>query len=164
VSRKLGILAGGGVLPRLLVDMCREEGRAVFVLAFKGFTDTETLRDVEHDWVRLGEVGAALDALRKAGVEDLVLAGPVRRPSLAALRPDARALKFFARVGVFVSSVSTTFSPVLRLQRDSWENTNQTMPLTEILNAVPLSCMHWALPMSDRPLLCRTGWCWVWKR
>ena len=99
MSRKLGILAGGGVLPRLLVDMCREEGRAVFVLAFKGFTDTETLSDVEHDWVRLGEVGAALDALRKAGVEDLVLAGPVRRPSLAALRPDARALKFFARVG-----------------------------------------------------------------
>ena len=99
MSRKLGILAGGGVLPRLLVDMCREEGRAVFVLAFKGFTDTETLSDVEHDLVRLGAVGAALDALRKAGVEDLVLAGPVRRPSLAALRPDARALKFFARVG-----------------------------------------------------------------
>lgn len=99
MSRKLGILAGGGVLPRLLVDACRTENRAVFVLAFKGQTDPETTDDVEHAWVRLGAAGAALDLLRREAVEDLVLAGPIRRPSIADLRPDARALMFYARAG-----------------------------------------------------------------
>lgn len=96
---KLGILAGGGVLPRLVVASCREQARPVFVLAFEGYTDLETTRDVEHAWVRLGAAGKALRLLRDAEVEEIVFAGPIRRPSLADLRPDAYALKFFARAG-----------------------------------------------------------------
>ena len=99
VNRKLGILAGGGVLPQLIVAACRAQERPVFVLAFEGHTDVETTRDVDHAWVRLGTAGKALKCLRDTGVEDLVLAGPVRRPSLMDLRPDATALKFFARAG-----------------------------------------------------------------
>ncbi len=99
VSRKLGILAGGGVLPQLLVEACRTKERPVFVLAFKGYTNTDTTKDVDHAWVRLGAVGKALNCLRAAGAEDLVLAGPVRRPSLMDLRPDATALNYFAKAG-----------------------------------------------------------------
>ncbi len=99
MTRKLGILAGGGVLPQLLVEACRDQERAVFVLAFEGFTATETTHDVDHAWVRLGAVGTALKKLRDAAVDDLVLAGPIRRPSVADLRPDAQGLRFFARVG-----------------------------------------------------------------
>lgn len=99
MAGKLGILAGGGVLPRLVVASCREQARPVFVLAFEGYTDVETTQGVEHAWVRLGAAGAALRHLRDSGAEELVLAGPIRRPSLADLRPDAFALKFFARAG-----------------------------------------------------------------
>ncbi|MDD9907800.1 MAG: UDP-2,3-diacylglucosamine diphosphatase LpxI [Rhodospirillaceae bacterium] len=99
MTRKLGILAGGGVLPRLLVAACHTQERPVFVLAFEGYTDAETTQGVEHAWVRLGAAGKALKCLRDAGAEDLVLAGPVRRPSLMDLRPDATALKFFAKAG-----------------------------------------------------------------
>ena len=42
---------------------------------------------------------AGLALLRENKVRELVLAGGVRRPSLASLRPDWRAAKFFARVG-----------------------------------------------------------------
>ena len=69
------------------------------MLAFEGYTDAETTQGVEHAWVRLGAAGKALRCLRDAGAEDLVLAGPVRRPSLMDLRPDATALKFFAKAG-----------------------------------------------------------------
>jgi DUF1009 family protein len=99
VSRKLGILAGGGVLPQLLVEACRTKERPVFVLAFKGHTNMDTTKGVDHAWVRLGAVGKALKCLRDAGAEDLVLAGPVRRPSLMDLRPDATALNYFAKAG-----------------------------------------------------------------
>ena len=99
MNRKLGILAGGGVLPRLLVDACREQQRPVFVLAFEGFTESETTANVAHAWVRLGAAGKGLQCLRDAGVEDLVLAGPIRRPSMSDLRPDMTGLKLFARTG-----------------------------------------------------------------
>ena len=96
-SAKLGILAGGGTLPRRLVEACRDAGRPVFVVAFNGHAAAETVDGVAHQWVRLGAVGAALTALRDAEVEELVMAGPVRRPSLVELRPDVTAAKYLAR-------------------------------------------------------------------
>ncbi len=35
---KLGIVAGGGELPARLVEVCRANGREIFVLAFEGQT------------------------------------------------------------------------------------------------------------------------------
>jgi DUF1009 family protein len=96
---RLGILAGGGALPRRLVEAGRAQGRDVFVLAFDGHTDPATTEGVEHAWVRLGAAGTAVERLRGAGVVDLVMAGPVRRPSLAELRPDFYAARFLARIG-----------------------------------------------------------------
>jgi DUF1009 family protein len=52
-----------------------------------------------HAWIRLGAAGRGIELLREAGVEELVLAGAVRRPSLAALRPDRWTALFLARVG-----------------------------------------------------------------
>jgi DUF1009 family protein len=99
VARKLGILAGGGTLPQQLVEICQSSGRPVFVLAFEGQTAPATTRGVDHAWVRVGAVGTALEFLRGAAVEDLVMAGPVRRPSIAELRPDKMAFKILARAG-----------------------------------------------------------------
>jgi hypothetical protein len=97
---KLGVLAGGGQLPRQLVESCRRSGRPVFVVAFKGYTDPATVADgVEHVWTRLGAAGTAIKALRQAGCQELVMAGAVARPSLAELWPDATAARLLARVG-----------------------------------------------------------------
>ena len=43
--------------------------------------------------------GEGIDLLRANGVGELVLAGGVERPTVASLRPDWRAAKFFAKVG-----------------------------------------------------------------
>jgi DUF1009 family protein len=96
---KLGILAGAGELPARLVEACRGEGRAFFVIAFEGEADPAPLAGVPHAWVRLGAAGTAFKHLREEGVEELVLAGGIRRPTLAALRPDWRAAAFFAKAG-----------------------------------------------------------------
>ncbi len=95
----LGIIAGSGGLLRRLLDSCRAAGREVFVLALEGEADPATVETVPHAWCRIGGAAAGLDLLRASGVSELVLAGGVRRPSLAALRPDWRAAKFLARVG-----------------------------------------------------------------
>ncbi len=96
---KLGILAGGGPLPAQLIAACKASGRSLFVLAFKGETDPATVVDVEHAWIRVGAAGTGMELLRRAGCEELVLAGPVRRLSPASLRPDWRTLQFFAKIG-----------------------------------------------------------------
>ncbi|MGH6948843.1 MAG: LpxI family protein [Kiloniellales bacterium] len=97
---KLGILAGRGPLPRRLAELCRAEGRPVFLLAFDGQTDAETLADFEHAWIRLGAVGRGFELLRAAGVEELVMAGAMRRPALSELKPDLAGAAFIAKAGI----------------------------------------------------------------
>lgn len=97
---KLGIVAGGGALPRRLVETCRHQGRPYFVLCLEGFAEPEGLIDGPHAWVRMGAVGEAFRILRAAEVAEVVLAGPVRRPSLADLRPDWRGARLLAQAGL----------------------------------------------------------------
>ena len=96
---KLGILAGSGDLPARLIEACRETGRQHFVLAFEGEADETAIASAPHAWVRLGNAGRGFELLRENGVDEVVFAGAIRRPSVASLRPDWRAARFFARVG-----------------------------------------------------------------
>jgi UDP-2,3-diacylglucosamine hydrolase len=99
MAARLGIVAGGGGLPRRLVESCRAAGRDVFVLALEGAAEPATVGGVPHAWCRIGAAATGLALLRQNNVTELVLAGSIRRPSLAALRPDWRAAKLFARIG-----------------------------------------------------------------
>jgi UDP-2,3-diacylglucosamine hydrolase len=87
-SGKLGILAGGGTLPRAVADAAAASGRQVHILAFEGFCEPATVAGYAHDWIGLAKVGRLFAALRAAACVEIVLAGPVRRPGLAQLRPD----------------------------------------------------------------------------
>src|SRR5690606_15483423 len=82
-----------------LIDACRRDARDFFVLGFRGQTDERLLRGVPHAWSRLGATNAAIGILRKHGVGQLVMAGAIRRPTLAELRPDWRTIQVFARLG-----------------------------------------------------------------
>jgi hypothetical protein len=95
---KLGIIAGGGALPHHLIAACRAVEREVFVLALEGQADPTLTKGVLYDWNRVGAVGAGIEKLHAAGVKDLVFAGRVKRPSLAALRPDRKALAILAGI------------------------------------------------------------------
>jgi UDP-2,3-diacylglucosamine hydrolase len=99
MAGRLGILAGAGELPRRIIEACRAADRDFFVLAFKGEADPAILADVPHATVRLGAAGEGFRLLREAGVDELVFAGGLQRPSVTSLRPDWRAAKFFARIG-----------------------------------------------------------------
>ena len=95
----LGIVAGAGPLPAKVAAAARAAGRAVFVVGLEGFADPEMLAPYPHAIIRFGAVGRILAALRGHHCRDLVLIGPVRRPSLLDLRPDADAARLLARVG-----------------------------------------------------------------
>lgn len=90
---KLAILAGGGLLPQLIVGERTHHQQETFIIAFKGFTDPEWVVDHPHEWVRLGQLGKVLKTLRKQGIKKIVFAGHVRRPSWNQIRPDFQGLK-----------------------------------------------------------------------
>ncbi|HZS83721.1 MAG TPA: UDP-2,3-diacylglucosamine diphosphatase LpxI [Stellaceae bacterium] len=114
MAGKLGILAGSGDLPRRLIEACRAAGRPFFVLAFAGEADPAALIGVPHAVLRLGAAGDGFRLLRENGVEELVFAGAIRRPTVASLRPDWRAAKFFARIGYRALGDNGLLSAVIR--------------------------------------------------
>jgi DUF1009 family protein len=87
VPPRLGIVAGGGALPRQVVDAARAGGREVFVLALNGETDPRTTEGVPHAWHDGPDVSGIVATLRAAGCEEIVTAGPVGRPDFRALAP-----------------------------------------------------------------------------
>lgn len=99
MSPSLGILAGGGRLPGQVAAAAQAAGRRVFVIGLEGFADPAVLAPWPHEIVRIGAAGSILAALRAHDCRDLVLIGPVRRPSMLALRPDAEGARILARIG-----------------------------------------------------------------
>jgi DUF1009 family protein len=99
MPRRLGIIAGGGVLPAKVATAARAAGRGVFIVGLEGFADPAVLAPWPHEIRRLGAASRIIAALRENGCQDLVMIGPVRRPSLLDLRPDAEGAKLLARVG-----------------------------------------------------------------
>ena len=104
MARKLGILAGGGALPALIVNHCVWSRRPFFLVALDGQCDPDLTTPIAghlipHITLRIGAAGAAIKNLRREGVEELILAGAIRRPTLSELRPDLWTLRFLARTG-----------------------------------------------------------------
>ena len=71
----LGIIAGGGDLPRAVAQSARADGRDVFVVALRGMCG-DWVEEFPHEWVSLGEPGQALKALDGADAERCPAGGP----------------------------------------------------------------------------------------
>ena len=95
----LGILAGGGELPLRVARAARDAGRPVFAVVLSGWGEPERWAGLPHAVERPGAAGRILSRLRAERVRQLVLAGRARRPSVAALRPDAVGMRIVARIG-----------------------------------------------------------------
>ena len=95
----LGILAGGGRLPAQVAAAAQAAGRAVFMVGLEGFAEPAVLAPWPHEIARIGAAGRIIGALREHGCKEIVLVGPVRRPSLLDLRPDAEGARILARIG-----------------------------------------------------------------
>jgi DUF1009 family protein len=93
----LGIVAGGGELPRAIAHSARDAGRPVFVLGLAGLTDG-WIEDFPNETVALGELGRAFRAFRAHDCSDITLAGKVQRPKFSEIRLDARAMLAAPRV------------------------------------------------------------------
>jgi DUF1009 family protein len=93
----LGIIAGGGDLPRAVADSASRSGREIFVLALRGSADG-WVENYSHQWVGLGEPGKGIKALRAAACADVLLVGRVDRPKFSELKLDTKGILSAPRV------------------------------------------------------------------
>lgn len=96
-EKKIGLIAGGGLLPTSIVEKLREEGISFHVVSFKGQPKpTGEIEAEYHTEVNLGAVGKVLKTFKKQGVTHVVMAGFLSKPSLFDVRPDLTGLKILA--------------------------------------------------------------------
>jgi UDP-2,3-diacylglucosamine hydrolase len=93
----LGVVAGGGELPRAIAESARDAGHNVFVLALRGSSE-DWVSEFSHEWVALGETGKAFKALHAANVGNVLLAGKVERPKFSDIRLDTKSVMLAPRV------------------------------------------------------------------
>jgi DUF1009 family protein len=119
----VGIIAGSGDLPIKLVNACRQQGREVFIVAFEEQTDPDTVDNVPHIWIKLGALGKAFDALRTAGVQEIVMAGKINRPKLSSLQPDMVSARLLKHIGtkLFTGDNSLLTSIIAFLETEGFQ-------------------------------------------
>ena len=99
--KKLGIIAGGGSIPKMLVEHCRKINRPFFVIAIEGNADKSWVNEnVPHLWIRIGQAGTGFKKLHDEKVEEVIMIGTIKRPSFFDLIPDMRTTAFFAKIGM----------------------------------------------------------------
>ncbi|MGE4350947.1 MAG: LpxI family protein [Bdellovibrionales bacterium] len=97
---KLGILAGGGTAPSQIIQACQASGRPFFVFCLKGYADPELGTGHDHAVVALGEIRKVKDLCAREKIEEMVMIGGVRRPSIAEIKPDWLAVKLLTKIGL----------------------------------------------------------------
>lgn len=97
---RLGLIAGNGRFPFLLLDAARAHGLTVVVAAIKEETDPEMNERAARDpdthvhWLSLGELSRLIETFQSEGVTRAVMAGQVRHKQIfSAIRPDWRLAK-----------------------------------------------------------------------
>src|ERR1700736_1726660 len=103
---KLGLIAGNGRFPFLLLDAARAAGREVVVAAIKEETDPvmneRAARDsgVTVHWLSLGELSRLIGTFQRAGVTEAVMAGQVKHKQIfSSIRPDWKLAKLLMQLG-----------------------------------------------------------------
>ena len=100
---KLGLIAGNGRFPFLVLEAAKEQGHQVTVIATKG----EAFKDLDEaagaagaviHWISIGEIGTCIRLLKDAGASHAVMAGQVKHTKIfgGGIRPDATAMAILA--------------------------------------------------------------------
>src|SRR5579872_6140046 len=94
-KEKLGLIAGNGKFPFLVLDAARAQGYDVVVAAIKEetFPEIESKGTAVH-WLSLGDLSKLIETFQREGVRRAVMAGQVKHKQIfSSIRPDWRLAK-----------------------------------------------------------------------
>jgi UDP-2,3-diacylglucosamine hydrolase len=95
-KEKLGLIAGNGKFPFLVLDAARAQGYEVVVAAIKeeAFAEIESRGAIVVHWLSLGELSKLIETFQREGVHRAIMAGQVKHKQIfSSIRPDWRLAK-----------------------------------------------------------------------
>jgi DUF1009 family protein len=95
-AEKLGLIAGNGKFPFLILDAARAQGLEVVVVAIKEETapEIESRGALSVHWLSLGELSKLIETFKRAGVRRAIMAGQVKHKQIfSSIKPDWRLAK-----------------------------------------------------------------------
>jgi UDP-2,3-diacylglucosamine hydrolase len=97
---RVGLIAGNGAFPVTFARAARQQGFGVTAVAHLGETTEDLGQFVDSiTWIRIGELGALIDAFKRGGVQRAVMAGGIRKAALLEnFAPDERATRFLSNL------------------------------------------------------------------
>jgi len=99
---KLGLIAGNGKFPFLVLDAARAQGYEVVVAAIKeeAFPEIASHGAASVHWLSLGELSKLIDTFKAEGVTRAVMAGQVKHKQIfSSIKPDWRLAKLLLSLG-----------------------------------------------------------------
>src|SRR5436305_13094024 len=106
-SSPLGLVAGNGRFPFLVLDAARAKGERVVVAAIKEETDPEITERAARDsgirlhWLSLGELSKLIETFQREGVSRAIMAGQVKHKQIfSSIRPDWRLAKLLLSIRI----------------------------------------------------------------
>jgi len=100
--QKLGLIAGNGKFPFLVLDAARAQGYEVVVAAIKEetFPEIESKGAASVHWLSLGELSKLIDTFKAQGITRAVMAGQVKHKQIfSSIKPDWRLAKLLLSLG-----------------------------------------------------------------
>jgi len=96
MGTRLGLIAGNGKFPFLVLDAAKAKGYEVVVAAIREETDPaiEKRGAVAVHWLSLGELSKLIETFKAAGVSEAIMAGQVKHKQIfSAIKPDWKLAK-----------------------------------------------------------------------
>ena len=100
---KLGLIAGNGRFPFLVLDAARAQGHDVTVVAvndeaFPEINAHAQAKGADVHWVSLGHLGRCIRILTEAGANRVIMAGQVKHTKIFSVVPDLTLLSVLKRL------------------------------------------------------------------
>jgi DUF1009 family protein len=101
----LGLIAGNGRFPFLVLDAARAQGHQVTIIAakeetFSDLNDAAARQGAAIHWISLGQLGRCISLLKEHGVTHAVMAGQVKHVKIfGGIVPDLTFLKVLKELG-----------------------------------------------------------------
>jgi UDP-2,3-diacylglucosamine hydrolase len=99
---KLGLIAGNGKFPLLVLDAAMAQGFDVVVAAIKEetFPEIDSRGASAVHWLSLGELSRLIETFKREGVQRAIMAGQVKHKQIfSSIKPDWRLAKLLLSLG-----------------------------------------------------------------
>ncbi|MGH9545932.1 MAG: LpxI family protein [Terriglobales bacterium] len=101
-AKRIGLIAGNGRFPLLVLDAARAQGFEVIVAAIKeeALPEIEQHRATAVHWLSLGELSKLIETFQREGVRRAIMAGQVKHKQIfSSIRPDWKLAKLLLSLG-----------------------------------------------------------------